>query len=75
VVDGEGEDPAADEVEVEVEAESEDDALAAAYAALGSLAPSTVEMHPELGSPSARAVVQHAPAAGAESITLRELNG
>jgi hypothetical protein len=36
----------------------EDDALAAAYAALGDLAPARVEMQGELGSPSARALAQ-----------------
>lgn len=41
---------------VEVPDRSDDEALAAAYAALGSVAPTGVEMHAELGSPSARAV-------------------
>ena len=41
---------------VEVSDRSDDEALAAAYAALGSLAPPVVETQGELGSPSARAV-------------------
>lgn len=53
---------------------SDDDALAAAYAALGSAAPAGVELQAELGSPSARAL---APlpwhSAGAAEIELREL--
>jgi hypothetical protein len=39
---------------LEVPERSDDDALAAAYAALGSLAPTTVEMQGELGSSSGR---------------------
>ena len=41
---------------VELSDRSDDEALAAAYAALGNVAPTGVEMHTELGSPSARAV-------------------
>lgn len=74
VLDGEEEESPADEPEPEPE--SDDDALAAAYAAMGNFAPSTVEIQPELGSSSARAAAQHGPpAAGADSIRLRELNG
>lgn len=53
----------------------DDDALVAAYAALGEFAPSVIEMHPELGSSSARTASQGAspPAAGPGSIRLREL--
>jgi hypothetical protein len=53
---------------------SDDDALAAAYAALGDAGPSAVEMQPELGSPSARAVAQAlpSPAVDKEPIKLRE---
>jgi hypothetical protein len=59
----------------ELPARSEDDALAAAYAALGTLAPSAVEMQAELGSPSARALARPAAAraAPASDIRLREL--
>jgi hypothetical protein len=41
---------------------SDDDALAAAYAALGALAPGAIETQSELGSRSARAVNPHATA-------------
>ena len=41
---------------LEASERSDDEALAAAYAALGSVAPSGVETQAELGSPSARAV-------------------
>ena len=53
---------------------SDDDALAAAYAALGEAGPSAVEMQPELGSPSARAVAQAlpSPAVDKDPIKLRE---
>jgi hypothetical protein len=61
----------------EVEPCTDDDALAAAYAALGNLAPETaaVEMHGELGSPSARAVVPPLARGGdaVVEIRLREL--
>ena len=62
---------------VEVTESSDDDALAAAYAALGHLAPAAVEMQGELHSPSARVVereaVRPAPAGGvAETLKLRE---
>lgn len=68
----EEEEPPADEVEPE----SDDDALAAAYAAMGNFAPSTVEIQPELGSPATRAVAQTPPSgASALSIELRELQG
>jgi len=60
-----------------VESNNDDDALAAAYAALGNLAPekAAVEMHTELGSPSARAVVPPVTRRddGAVEIRLREL--
>lgn len=61
----------------EAEPESDDaDALAAAYAAMGSYAPSTVEIQPELGSASARAAAQTPPpGSGAATIELRELHG
>lgn len=55
---------------------SDDDALAAAYAALGAVAPGAVETQSELGSPSARSVNQQPPRQselGGE-IKLRELN-
>lgn len=61
----------------EAASHTDDDALAAAYAALGTLAPekAAVEMHSELGSPSARAVAP--PLArrgeGMAEIRLREL--
>jgi hypothetical protein len=57
----------------------DDDALAAAYAALGDLAPGAFEMQGELNSPSARVVEREAakPAtqsgSAADSIKLREL--
>lgn len=60
----------------EVAERTDDDALAAAYAALGSLAPAPVEVQGELGSASARATArppQRGPAAAAEDLTLREL--
>jgi hypothetical protein len=46
------------------EVRSDDEALAAAYAALGNLAPSTVEMQAELGSPSARSMAAPVPRHG-----------
>lgn len=55
---------------------SDDDALAAAYAALGAVAPGAVETQAELGSPSARSVNQQPPRQselGGE-IKLRELH-
>jgi hypothetical protein len=52
---------------------SDDDALAAAYAALGALAPAGVELQAELGSPSARAVTPPPPRHGGAEIRLREL--
>jgi hypothetical protein len=59
----------------EVHMRSDDDALAAAYAALGDLAPARIETQAELGSPSARAVAPPAPRHGerAVDIRLREL--
>lgn len=60
-------------------ASSDDDALAAAYAALGDMAPGVVEMQGELDSPSARAIEREVtrPLARAgtapDSISLREL--
>ena len=58
------------------ESRSDEDALTAAYAALGAAAPSTVEMHPELGSRSARAAVapQVRVDSGSAEIPLRELH-
>ncbi len=54
---------------------SDDEALAAAYAALGSLAPAGIETQAELGSPSARAVNAPPPRHGDSvgEIKLREL--
>lgn len=61
----------------EAELRTDDEALAAAYAALGSLAPekAAVQMHTELGSPSARAVSppQARRGDGRAEIRLREL--
>jgi hypothetical protein len=59
----------------ESELRSDDDALAAAYAALGAVSPGgAVEMHTELGSPSARALAKPVPRGAAPSeIKLREL--
>lgn len=60
----------------EVVDRSDDDALAAAYAALGNMAPvAEVEMQGELGSRSARALAAPAPRHGdtAGTIQLREL--
>jgi hypothetical protein len=60
----------------EVGVRTDDDALAAAYAALGSLAPEqgAVEFHGELGSASARAVAPPPARAGSGAeIRLREL--
>jgi hypothetical protein len=60
-------------------ARSDDDALAAAYAALGDLAPAVVETHGGLGSPSSRAVPREASrpptrdTAPGLAIELREL--
>lgn len=56
------------------QASSDDDALTAAYAALGEFAPSVIEMQPELGSPSARAVGRSVPTAAIDpdQIRLRE---
>lgn len=57
----------------------DDDALAAAYAALGDLAPAAVEMQGELNSPSARALEREAvrpqvrSGSAPENIQLREL--
>jgi len=45
-----------DEFKTGLEVRTDDDALAAAYAALGDLAPSAVEVQGELGSQSARDV-------------------
>jgi hypothetical protein len=60
---------------------TDDDALAAAYAALGNLAPgaAVVEMQGELNSPSARVLERestrpvHGSGAAHDSIKLREL--
>lgn len=67
--------------EVEVTENTDDDALAAAYAALGNLAPgaATVEMQGELNSPSARVLEREAAKPDGrngsvpDSIQLREL--
>jgi len=57
----------------------DDDALAAAYAALGNLAPAappaSVEIQGELGSRSARGVAPPQPGPPAAEIRLRELQG
>jgi len=66
---------------VEVQDSTDDDALAAAYAALGNLAPGTaaVEMQGELNSPSARVLERKATrpavrnAVAPDSLQLREL--
>jgi hypothetical protein len=56
------------------ELRSDDEALAAAYAALGASSPGAVEMHSELGSPSARAIGKPVARGAAPSeIKLREL--
>ena len=55
---------------------SDDDALAAAYAALGDLAPAGVELQGELGSTSAKALARELTRAGAETpgeIRIHEL--
>jgi len=60
----------------DVEEVSDDDALAAAYAALGNVAPTEgIEFHGELGSKSAKAVAPPLPRAGenAGHIQLREV--
>ena len=63
----------------QAEARSDDDALAAAYAALGDLAPVVVETQGELDSPAARAVLRETSrpllrqSAGVVDIELREL--
>lgn len=59
----------------EVVDRSDDDALAAAYAALGHLAPGAVEIQAELGSPSARASAVPPPRHGDTEgeIRLREV--
>jgi len=58
---------------------ADEDALAAAYAALGNLAPAsapaTVEIQGPLGSSSARGLAPLQPAPVAEAIRLRELQG
>ena len=58
---------------------ADDDALAAAYAALGNLAPTAApavaEIQGQLGSPSTRGLAPLQPAAPAEAIRLRELQG
>ena len=75
-----------DDFEGGLEVRSDDDALAAAYAALGDLAPGAVELQGELGSSSARAVsravsrgVSREALRGADApaadIRLRELQG
>lgn len=72
-------DTAPDSQAQEVRDSSDDDALAAAYAALGDLAPAAVEMQGELNSPSARALEREAVrpqvriGGAPENIQLREL--
>lgn len=64
------------EVQPDVPTVTDDDALAAAYAALGNMAPSgEIEFHGELGSRSAKAVAPPVPRASetAGDIKLREL--
>jgi hypothetical protein len=59
-----------------VEVSSDDDALAAAYAALGDLAPAAVELQGDLGSTSAKALAQHAARQGTDlpgAIRIHEL--
>ncbi len=71
VLDADPDEPAGDGAQ----ASSDDDALTAAYAALGEFAPSVIEMQPELGSPSARAVGRAVPSPAPDpgQIRLREL--
>ncbi len=60
----------------DVQVVSDEDALAAAYAALGNMAPADgIEFHTELGSPSAKALAPSLPRHGesAGEIKLREL--
>jgi len=63
----------------EAQEAADDDALAAAYAALGNLAPTAApavaEIQGQLGSPSTRGLAPLQPAAPAEAIKLRELQG
>jgi hypothetical protein len=63
----------------EAQDDTDEDALAAAYAALGNLAPAAspavVEIQGPLGSPSARGLAPVQPAGPAETIKLRELQG
>lgn len=64
------------EAQPDVPTVTDDDALAAAYAALGNMAPSgEIEFHGELGSRSAKAVARPVPRASesAGDIKLREL--
>jgi hypothetical protein len=69
----------AEEFKTGLEVRTDDDALAAAYAALGDLAPGTpVQMQGELGSTSGRALARETvrtAAAPAGEIKLRELQG
>lgn len=71
VLDAEDEEPSLPEVQ----GRTDDDALAAAYAALGDLAPVPVEVQGELGSASARGAAQSQSRTveGPASIRLREL--
>ncbi len=67
-------DPVSQQPEVEVM--SDDEALAAAYASLGTMAPSgAIEMQGELGSPSARALAPPPlrPTESADEIQIRKL--
>jgi hypothetical protein len=63
----------------EAQDDTDEDALAAAYAALGNLAPAAspavAEIQGPLGSPSARGLAPVQPAGPAETIKLRELQG
>lgn len=62
---------------VRAEAQTDEDALAAAYAALGSSAPAGFEVQSELGSPSARALAASVPweSKGVAEVALPELQG
>jgi hypothetical protein len=61
-----------------LEVRSDDDALAAAYAALGDLAPGAIELQGELGSPSSKALSRQPArqdAASSSEIRIHELRG
>ena len=75
VLDVAPEPPASQQAEPEEDCRSDDEALAAAYAALGNMAPEGVQTQAELGSQSARAMAPALPRHGqhAGEISLREL--